>query len=74
MISCRDAVRQLWDYLDGIVIEADRHRIEEHLDVCKRCCGEVEFAEELRGMLARNGDESMTVDTQRRLTTFLEQI
>lgn len=74
MISCRDAVRQLWDYLDGTVIEDDRHAIEEHLNVCKRCCGEVEFAEELRGFLERNGAEDMAEDTRRRLTSFLDQI
>lgn len=74
MISCRDAVRQLWEYLDGAVAEPDRHAIEEHLSVCKRCCGEVEFAEELRGFLERNGRENMSQDTRSRLTGFLEQI
>ncbi len=74
MISCKDAVRQLWEYLDGNVAEDDRHAIEEHLNVCKRCCGEIEFAQELRGFLERSGQEDMTQDTRSRLTSFLEQI
>jgi mycothiol system anti-sigma-R factor len=74
MISCTDAVRQLWDYLDGAVNEADRHAIEEHLDVCKRCCGEVEFATELRGFLATNAYEELPNDTKKRLTNFLEEL
>lgn len=74
MISCNDAVRQLWDYLDGAVTDGDRHAIEEHLDVCKRCCGEVEFAEELRRFLADNAADDIPADAKRRLTTFLEGI
>ena len=74
MISCTDAVKQLWDYLDGTVGEADRHAIEEHLDVCKRCCGEVEFADELRRFLADHGSDELPPDTKRRLTTFLDEI
>lgn len=74
MISCTDAVRQLWDYLDGAVDEADRHAIEEHLDVCKRCCGEVEFATELRGFLATHAYEELPGETKTRLNNFLEQL
>lgn len=74
MISCTDAVRQLWDYLDGAVDEADRHAIEEHLDVCKRCCGEAEFATELRGFLGTHAYEELPKDTKTRLTNFLDQL
>lgn len=74
MISCTDAARQLWEYLDGAVADADRHAIEEHLSVCKRCCGEVEFAEELRQFLASHASEELPADTKHRLTTFLEEI
>lgn len=74
MISCSDAVRRLWEYLDGAVGEQDRHAIEEHLNVCKRCCGEVEFANELRRFLESNRDEEMPEATRARLTGFLEQI
>ncbi|HJR45926.1 MAG TPA: anti-sigma factor [Actinomycetota bacterium] len=74
MITCTDAVRRLWDYLDGALDEADRHSIEEHLDVCKRCCGEVEFATELRGFLSTHAYEELPGDTKTRLTKFLEEL
>lgn len=48
MINCSDAVRQLWDYLEKELAADDRDRIEEHLSFCRRCCGELEFADELR--------------------------
>jgi anti-sigma factor (TIGR02949 family) len=74
MIRCSDAVRQLWDYLDGAVGEADREAIEEHLSVCRRCCGEAEFAEELRDFLARHRSEALPQATRERLTAFMDQL
>lgn len=74
MISCSDAVTRLWDYLDGTVGEADRHAIEEHLDVCERCCGEAEFADELRRFLETHAYEELPSDARNRLTNSLEQI
>ncbi|MFP5352496.1 MAG: anti-sigma factor family protein [Actinomycetota bacterium] len=74
MISCTDAVKQLWDYLDGAVTEADRHAIQEHLDVCKRCCGEVEFADELRKFLSHQASDDLPPEAKERLTAFLEEI
>ena len=72
MISCTQAVRQLWDYLEREVDPADAVRIEQHLSVCRRCCGEVEFADELRRFLADNATQDMPADVERRLTGFLE--
>ena len=74
MISCAEAVRQLWDYLDGALPDEDRQAIEEHLSFCRRCCGEVEFAEELRGFLARETAEEIPDDVRKRLLTTLDEL
>ena len=71
MISCSQAVKQLWDYVAGAVDGPQRMAIEEHLGVCRRCCGEVEFAEELAEFLARHGDEGLPEDARLRLTSFV---
>lgn len=52
MISCTDAVRQLWDFVENDLEVGEREKMEEHLAFCRRCCGEVEFAEELRSFMA----------------------
>jgi mycothiol system anti-sigma-R factor len=72
MISCAEAVRQLWEYLDGAVDAATRARVEEHLGLCRRCCGELEFAEELRRFLASSPHEDLPDDVMRRLNEILE--
>jgi mycothiol system anti-sigma-R factor len=73
MITCAEAVRQLWEYLDGSIDESQREAIEEHLSVCRRCCGEVEFAEELRRFLAAHAAADMPDDVRLRLTWALDE-
>ncbi len=74
MISCAEAVHELWNYLDGLVDESERAAVEEHLSVCRRCCGELEFAEELRGFLARNADEELPPAVHARLHATLTEL
>ena len=74
MITCAEAVKQLWDYLDDAVEESKREMIEEHLAFCRRCCGELEFAEELRGFLASHAEDDLPPDVHTRLTATLDQL
>lgn len=74
MISCSEAVRQLWEYLEHEVSSRDRAAIEEHLAFCRRCCGEVEFAGELRGVLASAAEVELPPDVEERLTGVLDDL
>lgn len=74
MISCTEAVRQLWEYVDGTVDEADRALIDEHLARCRRCCGELEFTHELRRFLRHGTNEAVPGDVLRRLDQMLEEL
>ena len=74
MITCSEAVKQLWDYLDGVVEEPQRELVEEHLSFCRRCCGELEFAEELRGFMSSHAQEELPADVRARLAATLEEL
>jgi mycothiol system anti-sigma-R factor len=74
MITCAEAVKQLWEYLDGELSDESRAAVEEHLSFCRRCCGEVEFAAELRGFLAREAAEELPDDVRTRLLATLDEI
>jgi hypothetical protein len=70
VIRCEDAVRELWGYLSDEATGVDRHRIAEHLDACRRCCGELEFLGELKRFLASAGGH-LPADVEVRMEAFL---
>jgi anti-sigma factor (TIGR02949 family) len=73
-IPCSEAVRQLWDYLDHAIAPEDKERVEHHLSFCRRCCGELEFAKEIRRFLASNSSEEIPSDVKERLERFVEEL
>jgi mycothiol system anti-sigma-R factor len=74
MISCAEAVERLWAYLDGALAAEDRAALEEHLGFCLVCCGEIEFARELRGFLARSANEELPEEVRARLIATLDEL
>jgi anti-sigma factor (TIGR02949 family) len=70
-MQCAEAVRQLWDYLDHAVSAEDHERVEQHLSFCRRCCGELEFAKELRGFLASQAAGELPPHVKARLERFM---
>jgi mycothiol system anti-sigma-R factor len=74
MIGCEEAIRRLWEYLDGTVDVDDRVLVEEHLARCRTCCGELEFAKELRRLLARPTGEGLSADVMHRLQQTIEEL
>lgn len=55
MIDCREAVGRMWAYLSQGLKTHDADALEEHLGVCQRCCGELEFSRQLRDKVAETG-------------------
>jgi anti-sigma factor (TIGR02949 family) len=74
VISCADAVRQLWEYLDNDLRDEERERVEDHLAFCRRCCGEAEFADELRGFLGAAARPQLPPHVEQRLVGFLDTL
>jgi mycothiol system anti-sigma-R factor len=73
-IPCSDAVRQLWDYLDKVLSPEDQALVESHLAFCRRCCGELEFAKELRSFLASSVVDEVPADVKERLERFVDEL
>lgn len=76
MITCAEAVRRLWAYLEEEASDIERADVEEHLAFCRRCCGEAAFARELGRLLA----SAATVETalppgvEQRLTDVVDAL
>ncbi len=75
MISCKEAVSRLYAYLDRNLGRVPETEVEEHLKLCRHCCGELEFAKQVRGALRRSSPvHALTHEMRIRLDTFLKEL
>ena len=73
-IGCREAVAQMWEMLDDQLHEVDQRALDRHLAWCLRCCGELAFARELRGMLRQRSSTEVPDDARHRLEAFIDTL
>ena len=71
MIDCREAVARMWAYLSHGLETHDADALEEHLGVCQRCCGELEFSRQLRKKVAETGVRPIPPAVRERLDELL---
>lgn len=74
LITCGTAVEQLWAFLDHELDDHDQRAVEAHLAFCLRCCGEMEFAEHLRQLLATKGTGELPAEVRTRLDRFIDEL
>lgn len=75
MISCKEAVSRLYAYLDRNLGGFSEAQVEEHLKVCRHCCGELEFAKQVREALRRPGSATaLAPDVRTRIEAYLEEL
>jgi anti-sigma factor (TIGR02949 family) len=73
VISCKEAVGRLWAYLDRNLGRVQEQEMEEHLGLCRHCCGELEFARQVRELLKRPvGATEFTPEARIKLEDFLK--
>jgi anti-sigma factor RsiW len=51
-LSCQELVELVTDYLEGVLPDADRGRLEEHLETCDGCR---DYVEQMRRTIALTG-------------------
>jgi anti-sigma factor (TIGR02949 family) len=71
LIDCREAVGRMWAYMSEGLQEDDVAELEAHLQVCERCCGELEFSRELRQRVAGASAVPMPTSVRERITEIL---
>ncbi len=47
-MTCEEATKQLYEYLDNELEEGDYSKIKKHLEVCQKCCEKFEFEQVLK--------------------------
>jgi mycothiol system anti-sigma-R factor len=74
LVPCSEAVRRMWDYLDNALSPEDYAKVEDHLAFCRKCCGELEFAKELRAFLASQEVDEIPPQVKEQLERFVEEL
>ena len=72
MMTCRDVIERLWDYLDGELSPDQTQAVAAHLAECARCYPQYRFQYAFLELLVRNRERipppsRETVDRLRRL-------
>lgn len=53
MISCREALSVVYEFLDGELEDAAHERVKAHYDVCRRCYPHLKLEESFRTALRK---------------------
>lgn len=72
MIDCREAVGRMWAYLSDGLETDDARQLEDHLGVCQRCCGELEFSQQLQAKVAAASTERLPERVRARIDDLLQ--
>jgi len=65
-MDCEQAVRELWDYLDGELTEEQMAEVRAHLKACRGCFPHFDFERAFLEALAKSKEEQAAPDELRR--------
>jgi anti-sigma factor RsiW len=66
-IACIDEVEVITDYLEGALPDAERRRLQEHLETCPGCTEYLEQMRTIAGSLGGLREESIPPELRRSL-------
>ena len=66
-IQCRQAVEQLWAYIDGELAAEDEQHVHDHLAACRACYPHYDFQKAFREFLRRCSSETVPPGLRRRI-------
>lgn len=66
-LSCRDAVEQLWAFIDGELEPAEQQQVHDHLAACRACYPHYDFQKAFCAFLRRCSQESVPPELRRRI-------
>lgn len=71
-IDCEQALRQIFDYVDRELGEAERAAMREHLHTCKSCFSRMEFERLLKSKVGALRDDRATPSVSERVKALLK--
>ncbi len=73
MLSCEEALRMLFAYLDGELEEREHHDVDQHLRACRSCFSRAEFEGRLKAHLAELRAQPVPTEFESRIRSLIKQ-
>lgn len=72
-MSCEDALKSLFEYLDHELKDNEHQAMDAHLRGCRSCYSRAEFERRLKARLAQSGSEAPPAELKERIGKILKQ-
>jgi anti-sigma factor (TIGR02949 family) len=66
-ISCREAIEQLWAYIDGELGDTDTRSVKEHLGACRGCYPQYDFQRAFCAFLHQHAQKPVPASLRRKV-------
>lgn len=53
-MTCEEAVKKLYEYLDKELDHATTEQIDKHMEICRTCCDHLEFEKNMRNFIQQS--------------------
>ena len=73
VISCIEAVKKIFELMEGKLTSSEKKQLDEHLSVCRECCDRLDFERLLKEKLQKvNKDKKLPQTLTKRINTLLQ--
>ncbi|MGH8718121.1 MAG: anti-sigma factor family protein [Burkholderiales bacterium] len=72
-ISCEEALKSLFQYLDHELEENEHQAMDAHLHECRSCFSRAEFERRLKEKLGQSGKEQAPAELKQRVRKILQE-
>ncbi len=74
-ISCQDALRSIYEYLDGELTPDSAEAVHHHFEICERCYPHLKFTSSFRDAVHRaaTSQEEAPPELRRKISSILRE-
>lgn len=73
-IDCERALRQIFEFIDQELGEADHHAMHRHLETCKSCFSRMDFERRLKEKLKALPEKNASRKMSERINEILKKL
>lgn len=75
IISCTQAVKKMFELLEGKIKLSEKNKLNTHLDTCLECCNRLEFERLLRQKLQKvNKEKKVPALLENKIRSLLKSL